>query len=231
MRTKTVVCLFAVLGAGAWGQTLGSIQGNVIDEDGKPVSAVTVRIQPVEIRSGPDAPINREVETSGDGGFSFANVQSGRYRACVQAPGSLWLNPCQWEPDIAPIDLAAGQAYRGLQLRVRQGGLVQIRVNDPTRLLPSEETNATVHLLVGVSTANGLFYPARVVGKEPQGWNFALPVPRGTQLQLSVYARGIQLADEAGTRVADSGLLVPLSIPAGSPGRSFTYNVTGAAQR
>jgi hypothetical protein len=231
MRIRAAVCLFSALSAAALGQTLGSIQGNVIDEDGKPVSGVTVRIQPVEIRSGADALMNREVEAAADGGFSFSNVQSGRYRACAQAPGRLWLNPCQWEPDTPAIDLAAGQAYRGLQLRLRQGALVQIRLNDSSRLLPSEEISAAAHLLVGVRTASGLFYPARVVGKEPQGWSFALPVPRVTPLQLSVYARGVQLADEAGTRVLDSGLAVPLSIPAESPGRSFTFNVTGAAQR
>jgi hypothetical protein len=210
------------------GQTSGSIQGNVVDEGGNPVSGVRVRLQPVEIRSAADAALTRDVETPADGGFSFENVQSGRYRACVQAPGSLWLNPCQWEPDDAPIELSAGQAYRGLQLRVRQGALVQIRVNDPSRLLPSDETNAAVQLLVGVSTASGIFYPAQVVGVEPQGRNLALAVPRDAPLQLSVYARGIQLTDEAGSRVSETGLVAPLRIPAGSPGRSFTFNVAGA---
>lgn len=222
MRATAGVCLGLVLAAVAAGQNTASVQGTVSDEGGRAVTGVKVTLHRV---AGP-APDNREADTPADGSFEFPNLPAGRYVACVQAPGSLILNPCEWTPEAPPLDLAAGQARRGVQLRVARGALVQVRVNDPSRLLPADLAGAGIHILAGVAGPNGLFHTA-FAARDSQGWTFSLAGPRETALNMSLHARGVRLADESGTSVGETGAASPFTVPAGGTGRSFTFNVVG----
>lgn len=76
-----VFCAPLLVLSSAWGQTLSSVEGTVMDPTSAVLVGATVRLQ--DLGNGRE----QTCVTGSDGLYSFANVVSGRYRIQVNAPG------------------------------------------------------------------------------------------------------------------------------------------------
>ncbi len=76
--TLAIVCLATPL---AFGQTTGSVSGQVTDPDGSPLPGVTVTI------SGPQMPLGRTMTSLADGRFQFTGLIPGDYRLRAELSG------------------------------------------------------------------------------------------------------------------------------------------------
>src|SRR5205814_321263 len=73
----------------------------------------------------------------------------GTYTVCARIPADQFprwdqpfLDTCFWEQPQNPVQLTAGQNLTGVQVVVPQAALLQIRVDDPGKLLPTPSSTA-----------------------------------------------------------------------------------------
>lgn len=166
------------------------------------------------------------------GAFTVTGLPAGSYRVCVQASAEDFLNPCQSSDEPATVEVSAGQRVSGLELRLRRGKRIDVRIDDPQGALAAGE-NPTVNaqVVVGVFGPNGIFQPARVTSSDASGRTHSVVVPLDTDLKLSVSGRKLVIDDEAGTRVRESDEGIALRIEASkvNEARNFRFIIRSLA--
>ena len=213
------------------GQALaGSIAGFIITLGGQPVKMARVLAMARAGSTGTGAPKN-SLPSAADGGFSVEGLAAGTYAICVQVPGSLFLDPCRWSATPPTITLSDSQALTGVQIALQQGSMVKVQINDPGGYLQANEGKTPgAHLLVGVWTANGLFYPAAMATRGSSGREYRLVVPYSTPLKLSVYSKVFRISDEKKIPVADFGAGTPFQATTGVSLKTIVFNIDGVSQ-
>lgn len=185
--SHTCVILPLVITVTAFAQT-GAIHGIVDDNSGQPVAGAyaVATLQSASSRSTSSA------RTGAAGDFTLSNLLVGRYSICVQvAGGSPHLNPCQWAAE-TQVDVTSGQTANQ-NITVTKGSQLQIRVNDPNRIL-----TATDDLLVGIYPLSGPFQPMRLAASDPTGRTYDVAVPKSTSVRVAVTSLHLLIADDKG---------------------------------
>ena len=103
------------------------IMGRVVSaETGAPIRRANIRI------TSPDARINRDVATDGDGHFEFLTLPAGRYRLYVAKAGYVSLEYGQARPFEAgkPLDMAEGQLLERIDFSLPRGSAITGRITD-----------------------------------------------------------------------------------------------------
>lgn len=98
---------------------------------------------------------------------------------------------CGWD---TPVDLilAPGSSNTSRAVRVRRGGIVRIRLDDPQGLLPATETSyGERRAKVGVMTPTEAFHAATLRSRDPGGRELVITVPFDMPLRLWVNPNGI----------------------------------------
>ena len=167
------------------------------------------------------------VRTGIGGAFDIGSLPQGQYTLCVQVPGGGFLDPCRWSRPIV-VKLATGQSQTGVRIILARGSIVQIRVNDPLKLLPANEKGFASRLITGVHTASGQFHSASLIARDAAGADLQVTVPFGTPLRFWAHTRHVRLTDALGTVLDNLGAKTPFQVPLGLNRRSFTLNVVGA---
>jgi hypothetical protein len=196
------------------------VAGRVLDPGGAGVANAAVSLFPMAAGGSIDATSNAS------GAFTMTGVPAGSYRMCVQAAAGDFLNPCQSGDEPATVDVSAGQRVNGVEIRLRRGKRIDIRIDDPQgTLAASENPTVNAQVLVGVWGPNGLFQPASVMSSDVSGRTHSLVVPLDTDLKLTVSGRKLVIDDEAGTRVGESDEGIPVRIEASrvDEPRSFRF--------
>jgi hypothetical protein len=204
----------------AFGQSTGSISGIVKDDTGQPVAGGYAVASP----AGPSAtPLTYTAMTSAKGEFNLTGMQPGKYSICVQVPGGAHLDPCRWSSAVQ-VTVGAGQAVSNQAIGVTKGSVLQVRIDDPNKLLA---TSGPGDLLVGVFLPSALFEPLRLVASDASGRTYQTAIPFDTSVRLSVTSAHLALADAKGAKLtpvtASSG-----GSTAGSPGASAAMPVLSA---
>jgi hypothetical protein len=222
-----IVFAFFILSAASIGQSgTATIQGSVTDAlNKKPVSGALV----TAIRSGLP-PASQTATTAPDGSFQIGNLPAGAYSLCVQVPGGAYLDPCQWSRTASKLTLSNGQKSAGNALKLDTGSALQVRFNDPGKLLAKKTKDGRdPHLTVGIGAANGRFYPLHVGSKDSAGTTFQLTVPRDTPLKLQVASRDLKIADASSAAISATGDRQTVQHNSNDPNpKSFQYTITGA---
>jgi uncharacterized protein (TIGR03437 family) len=135
-----------------------SFSGVVLTDGGSPVSAATVRWnnQAVCVPTPPHgtpacAPptIIGSAKTSSDGSFAALNLPADTYTVCAAPGGGYLLDSCEWPSpgSTSSVKLADNEDRTGIQIILRSGSLIVIRVMDPLN-----------------ATSSNFFLPGVIVG-------------------------------------------------------------------
>lgn len=153
------------------------------------------------------------------------NVPAGTYTVCAQG-AAVHLDPCNWGQSPLPISVAANERVSGVRLKLIRGALVQIRLNDSKQILDSGPNSAAQsHVLIGVSTQAGHFYPVFSAGSDSKGRDQKLLVPLHVNLELKIVSSNVALADSSGAPLPINYSL-PFRIDAAAS-QVLVFNVTG----
>jgi hypothetical protein len=199
----------------------GQIRGRVADSSGAPVSGAVVIVTPV---SAPGKP--SETNSGANGNYAVSGLQPASYQVCINVPGGSFLNPCQWDSARPAVTVAAGQQLTGVDVALPAGQKVDVRVDDPQRVLAANEAPGKSHLSVGVWASNGIFHPASIAVNDASGRTYSILVPLGANLRLGVSGHKLLMEDGAGMTVAESAPGVPFTSPTASAPSPVTFRYT-----
>jgi len=211
----------------------GSISGIVRGEDGTPIAGVSMSLH---LASPPPTGKLRNfpspVKSGADGSFSFGSLHAGPYRICAQAPGTVWLNPCEWGLQLPAAALSAAQKSATLAVTMKKGVALPIRVDDPSQLLSNHEGKTPgAHLLIGVASDAQVFHHATLVSTDSAGRNYEIVIPFGAPLKLVVNGGFFLLGDTLGQALTrTSSTLISVNVPAGQQPSAIRLAVTGTAR-
>jgi len=202
-------------------QATATFSGAVFGSDGKSLGAtIVVR------RAGP-SPAAGHADTGSDGVFSIRNLPAGAYTVCAQSKSSGYLDPCAWSPAPPVVHIAAGQAIAAYRLVLQKGSVVQVRLNDPARVLdtPAAVGKTAPRLLPAILSPRHLLQPLQLTAKDSQGRTHEGTVPLDRVSSLYLIADGMQITDTVGAAIKTNGPVAAVN-PAGAAVSVFTFNLS-----
>jgi hypothetical protein len=221
---KTLSVALALAAPYAFSQTssAGSISGTVTGDDGKPVAAVITAS-----RTGPPLARGRAEATS-KGAFTITNLPAGTYMICAQVSGGGYLDPCAWSPDPPKIQIGAGQVVTGYRLVVKKGAVLQVRLNDTSKVLDLTAAPRTTapHVLLGVFTTRRVFEPLHVTSKTANGRDYEGAIPVETPVSLYITGRKVRITNESGAEIGPAGSTVTVKRSSGGKPEVVTFNIS-----
>jgi hypothetical protein len=210
-------------------QQSGTITGIVLDDQGKPfpnalVSCTSVPAMvttPAGRRVPAAAPVSSAVTTGVDGSFLIGGLAAATYHLCAYGLKNTDLGSCEWTQGTARIDLAAGQAVRGLQFQVAEGTLVTFQVQDSRgqiRDLADLRTSDGRMALAGGNFRVGVFVGNRYVQASLAATNgasreYQVAIPKNANARLFLDT-SLNVADSIGAAVSAGRFGVTIA-PAG----------------
>jgi hypothetical protein len=202
----------------------GQITGIVQGPDGKVIPKAHVS---VSTRSKGPVRSRSNAETSSDGSFTLASLAAGSYEVCVQVPGGDLLDPCKWSP--TETNVTAGSSTSAGVIQLVAGKLVQVRIADSANLLGSPQSRTSgASVLVGITTADGLFTPMPLQTADSNGRTYGLYVPTDQAVQVNVSGHRLKLSDQNNAAVdPKKGATLQLQPQPGKQTTTYTFSLTG----
>jgi hypothetical protein len=200
-----------------------SLSGSVRDESDNPVQA-TVTIATQGLR--------QSALTASNGAFTFSNLKTGMFFVCAVPPpgtnGAYYVDSCLWQnQNSVYVPLAPGQIQQNVMVPIQHGYPLDIRVNDPSALLPAPIGNISANALaIHVIGPSGLAQPVPIASKSATSRDHILVVPYNTPLQLLIHSSNFALKDANGNALAPT-TQTSFTIPEGGSPPSFVVNVVG----
>lgn len=113
------VCFFSAI-AQPQPSSTGVITGTVAGEDGSRISGARVGVLLQSAPHGKTAQTFWGVASLPDGSFAFSSLAAGTYKICVEAPNTVWLNPCEWGLTTAAVSLTASIPATGVSIVLKR---------------------------------------------------------------------------------------------------------------
>ncbi len=213
MIIKTLACVAVLAASPLYAQPatgIGTLQGSVTTPQGQllPGSHLIYRQVVPMLNSGPTGPavtgpvFTGEVTADRTGGFRVPGLPSGKYALCADVPSAAYLDPCVWAQPLEAT--VSANSKTSITVVLTKGAFLNVRVNDPARLLPHELDGPWTlrRLLVGVKYARGAYQGAHDIGMDSMGHDYQLIIPVGTPLMLWLFSRDLALVDGNGRKVS-----------------------------
>jgi hypothetical protein len=188
----------------------GSVSGVVVGADGPAISAIVTANK----KGAPEA--SGRVASAANGSFTISGLPDGTYELCASPKSGPYLDPCNWSPEIPRAQIAQGKPATGVRLVLDKGMSLQVRINDPVKLLetlPGPNKSAP-HVLVGVFTERHTFQPLGLTGKDATGRDHQTTIPMDRDVSLHVFGRDVVVTDARGAAIDLAGTTIPLKRPA-----------------
>ena len=125
------------------------------------------------------------------------------------------------------INLAAGQNLTGQTVVMTKGAVVQIRINDPSKLLTAKSAPIPKDVEVLALASNNAYYNAQIASIDSGGQNRQLTLPFNATHTLIVRSKQFTLADSTGSAVPASGRAQLVQVSAGAAAPQSAFTVTG----
>lgn len=207
----------------------GLISGTIRGADGSLISsgAVSASRIPDAITLPKSARTAATVAITSAGTFQMPPLVYGVYQICTQTSGA-WLSDCEWGTGTTTrAFLSVGQASTNVNIALRKGALITVRVEDPGQLFLASAAKSTSGLLLGVSTDSFAFRRAALVGQDAGGRTYQLLVPFDRQIRVSATSSLFQVGDAIGLPLATSGIGIQVLAASNQPLPTVTLRVTG----
>lgn len=213
----------------------GVITGTLAGDDGTPIAGADVTLQSTDA----PAPIVRRSRTmqrsvrTGEGGlFRFDQLNVGAYRLCAQAPGTLWLDPCEWKFTVPTVPITERLRQPEVKIVLKKGAAVPIRIDDAGQHLERNEgKNIGAHLLMGITTRSATFQVARQISKDSTSRVYQVVVPFDTTVNAVISSSRFKLTDTTGLALSKIGggigTAIPILVRSGQPVPSLRFLIAG----
>lgn len=213
----------------------GSLQGSVTDPQGRPLAGAVVRYQSIPpsvaagVRATPapgETVAGGTVATDANGRFTLAGLPFAPHLLCASVPSAPYLDPCIWGQAVRTTVSAGATTSQALILV--KGVYLNVRVNDPMRLLPQVVDGPWTprKLLVGVVYGTGAYQGARNTAVDSAGRDYQLIIPAGKPFRLWLYSTDLALTDASGAAVTSPAGAVAFQASTGQD-QNFTFTVAG----
>jgi len=208
--------------------TAGVISGTVRGADGTTVTqGVVSTYRAFDGSHLGAARISASAAIAADGSFKLPPLVNGGYQICVQAPGSVWLNSCEWLPNDSPtVVLSSQQASASVNIVLKRGALVSVQLNDPGHLLQPGLV-AGAHFVLGVGTDSHYFRTAQVVAESASARTYQLLIPFDRSINIAVARSLLQLQAASGAILSNAGSSIPVLVPSGQQPPTLVLTVAG----
>jgi hypothetical protein len=129
---------------------------------------------------------------------------------------------------ISTVQVNAGQVVPSQRLIVKKGSALQVRLNDPAKVLESSgaPTQPSPHVMVGVFTEKHVFQPLGVTSKDSGGRNLESTIPFDKAVSMHIVGKGVQVNDSNGAPVDLNGTTISVKHAATDAPKPLTFNVT-----
>lgn len=166
-----------------------------------------------------------------DGTFQLTALPSGAYRLCAQAKGNYWLDPCEWGAAAPTIVIPAPiNPPPSIDLVLKKGAVLNIRLDDPGQLLKLHEGNTLgAHLLVGLVTDAKIFRPAAISANDSSSRTYSMIVPYDRQHIIKTTSAFFLLADQVGRLLPNFGNTISWQAPSGQVPALVVLKVVGTS--
>jgi hypothetical protein len=210
-----------------WAADAGSITGTITAADGTAVDAALTLHDLSTARVSGANPFDHQFASRRDGTFSLSAIPAATYEICVDAPHLQVLDPCRWGGSTKKATVTAGGTVTGFDLTVKRGYLLQVRVNDPSQVLPPPVGGLGGSALqMIVQTPEGQIENLRLQGSDAAGRTHYLVIPYESPLLLTVTAgAGFALSDSNGQRYTKDTAQIPILVLSGGSHSVVTFNV------
>ncbi len=211
----------------------GSIQGTVVGSDGTSLSGARVYAGVKVTVGNVNAPptlitkVANGVTASPGNTFTITNLPSGTYVLCAAIATPGWLDPCRSSANVPVINLAAGQNLTGQTVVMTKGAVVQVRINDGSKLLATPPGAIAHDVEVLALGSNHFYYYAPTVSTDSGGRTQELTLPFNATHTFIVRSQQFSLTDSTGAAVPTGGHTQPLQVSSSAAAPQFTFNVTG----
>ncbi len=222
LAKATIVSILGLNASWLGAQSVGQITGTVNGPNGKPLNNAIVNLSRSSKGGGT---ANAHTKTGANGAFALTSILPGSYNVCVQATRDL-LDPCRWSPK--SVSVTSGQTTDAGVIELVSGALLRVHVGDSSGVLAAGAQTPGAHILVGVTGANGLFFPMSLQNVTPSGRDYELYVANDQSMQLTVSSARYKLADATGAPVDQKkGATLPIQAQTGNAARNYVFQVTG----
>lgn len=194
-----ILILTALLGLQLNGQvTEGAPVSGVLADSGKkaiPAAWVILSVIPAAPPTITQ-PFHSITRTGTDGRFLFENVPVGEFRICMQAPGTKFLNPCDWLDQVPTVKVASKAPVNAGTVEIGEGYLLEVDVKDNQGLIAqSKRRLQQANLSFAVRGTRRFHILLQSQGKA-QDSQFSFVVPFETDLELITQASLYDVVDE-----------------------------------
>ena len=235
IRRYQVLAGILVAASAAFAQsTTGTISGTVVGDDGSPIALARIfaGLKPTSqaVKAPPTlvSKVTNTIQADSKGAFSIPNLAGGLYVLCAQAATSGWLDPCHWAAAPPVVALSTGSTVSGQKIVLAKGAVVQVRINDPTKLLSASSAVVTHDVEVLAFTSNKAYYYAHVASANAVGRTYEVTVPFALQHTLIVRSQQFALQDSKGAAVSAAGFTAPVQVASSAVAASqFAFTITG----
>jgi len=200
------------------------LAGTVRDEAGVPVEA-SVSIATQGLR--------QQAITAPDGAFQFSNLRTGTYVICARVTGrnarpqdEPFVDSCLWQDRTAlKVSLAPGENRQGVNLPLKHGYLLKVRVNDPGRLLPpAVGKTAGNHLYITLAAPSSLGQHVPIIGEDSAGRDHGIVIPYDTPHKLVIHSSTFVVQDGNG-RDINASAASDVRAERGAAPQTFVVNI------
>ncbi len=214
----------------------GTLAGSVRDANGAPLAGISVLYTSLAPQSAPLPPgsvmpanvVSGSVSSDTSGDFFVSGLPAGTYALCTQSPSAPYLDLCTWKPGVTVRVPAGGSASEALVLA--RGVYLNVRVNDPSHLLPQAVDGPWTprRLVVGVAYAANAFQGVPNTAVDSSRRDYRAVIPAGIPFALWLYSTDVALADSSGAALASPAAGISFQAAAGQD-EYFTFAVSGPA--
>jgi hypothetical protein len=127
-----------------------------------------------------------------NGNASFTGLPFGLYSVCAEPQTGLHVDNCRWAPPDV-VHLTSQNPSGTLNLTLRRGVPIDIRIDDPDSLL----TSANGSLEVGIATPLGHQHLAPIA-QDAFGANYRMIAPFAIAASIDLFSSGFQVVDNSG---------------------------------
>jgi hypothetical protein len=188
------------------------VSGSVSGEDGGIVTNGKIVLHRWGERAGKSrSPVRSQwvAPLSEKGNFQFATVPVGDYIVCVQVPGGLWLDPCEWEASVPRVNVSDRSKETDLKIVLRLGTAVQVRIEDSGELLSRHDGKTTgAGILLALGGEQDLFRLLPILSTDAKGRTHRMVIPYDKALRLIIQSPFFKISDEIGVPLRDTDATV-----------------------